>query len=364
MSLLSDMVKRAQCCESGFEYQLRIVMPDATTRCLHLIAHRAQGPASEIEYIGAVLDVTQNWLSETALSKARAELADVTRVTSFGTLTASIAHEVNQPLSGILTNATTCLRMLAADPPNVDGARETARRTIRDGHRAADVVTRLRALFSRRPTTIEVVNLNEAAREVVAMLRSDLNLAGVVLSTEFAGALPLVCGDRVQLQQVIMNLLRNAADAMCGIEGRPRQLVIRTEPDNGHVRLTVKDAGIGVDAEDRERIFEAFYTTKREGMGIGLSVSRAIVESHRGRLTAMQNDGPGASFVFSIPSHCGDEGCGVAIATNVASITKGAMGFPLGHSKQRSGAEAGAVFDWQCRSGGGNSEQPRKGMIA
>jgi PAS domain S-box-containing protein len=325
---MSDMVERAHRGESDFEYQHRIVMPDSSTKCVHLIAHRAQGRSS-VEYIGAVLDVTQRRISEEALGKARSELANVARVMSLGTLTASIAHEVSQPLSGIITNAGTCLRMLAADPPNIDGARETARRTIRDGHRAADVVTRLRALFSKRPTTIEAVDLNEAAREVVALLRGDLDRAGVVLSTEFAGALPLVCGDRLQLQQVIMNLLRNAADAMCGIEERPRQLVVRTERGDGDVRLTVHDVGVGLDAEDAERIFEAFYTTKSDGMGIGLSVSRAIIESHRGRLRALPNDGPGASFVFAIPAHCGDEGCASeseAMATDLASVAESAMG--------------------------------------
>jgi C4-dicarboxylate-specific signal transduction histidine kinase len=323
---MSDMIERAERGESGFEYHHRIVMLNGSTKCLHLIAHRAQGRSNEVEYIGAILDVTQRRLSEDALSKARSDLTHVAKVTSLGTLTASIAHEVAQPLSGIITNAGTCIRMLTAQPPNVDGALETARRTIRDGHRAADVVTRLRALFSRRSTVIEAVDLNEAAREVIALLRGDLDRAEVMLAVEFAGALPYVRGDRGQLQQVIMNLLRNAADAMCGIAGRPKQLVIRTDPDGDYVRLTVKDVGVGFDAKDAERIFEAFYTTKSDGMGIGLSVSRAIVESHRGHLMAMPNDGPGASFMFSVPAHRGDELAapeGEAVATDLASLAQG-----------------------------------------
>jgi PAS domain S-box-containing protein len=334
---MSDMIERARRGENDFEYRHRIVMTDGSTKCLHLIAHRAQALSSEAEYIGAVLDVTQRWLSEEALGEARWELAHFARLTSLGTLTASIAHEVSQPLSGIITNAGTCLRMLAADPPNVDGARETARRTIRDGHRAADVVSRLRALFSKRPATTEAVDLNAAAREVIALLRGDLHRAGVLLSTEFASALPLVCGDRVQLQQVIINLLRNSADAMSGIQDRPRQLLIRTEPNDDHVRLTVTDAGVGLDADDVERVFEAFYTTKSDGMGIGLSVSRAIIDSHRGRLKAMRNDGPGASFVFCIPAHRGNEGCASdreAVATDLASIPESGYGaFPPGYPK-------------------------------
>src|SRR3989441_2325612 len=165
---------------------------------------------------------------------------------SLGALTASIAHEVNQPLSGIITNASTCLRMLDADPPNVDGARETAKRTIRDGNRASDVVTRLRALFSKKELTLESLDLNEAAREVIALCSSELQRNRVVLQSELADDLPPVSGDRVQLQQVILNLLRNASDAMVAVDDRPRQLMIRTERDPGdRVRLTVKDAGGG-----------------------------------------------------------------------------------------------------------------------
>ena len=241
-------------------------------------------------------------LSEEALSKVRSELAHVARAQSLGVLTASIAHEVNQPLSGIITNANTCLRMLAADPPNVDGARETARRTIRDGNRAADVVTRLRALFSRKDATTEPVDLNEAAREVIALSWGELQRSRVILRPELADILPPVTGDRVQLQQVILNLLLNATEAMSSVNDRPRQLVIRTERDEGdRVRLTVQDAGVGLDPQGADKLFEAFYSTKSGGMGIGLSVSRSIIESHHGRLWAAPNDGPGATFAFSIP---------------------------------------------------------------
>jgi PAS domain S-box-containing protein len=241
-------------------------------------------------------------LSEETLSKVRSELAHVARVQSLGVLTASIAHEVNQPLSGIITNASTCLRMLAADPPNVEGARETARRTIRDGNRASDVITRLRALFAKKDTTTESVDLNEATREVIALSLSELQRNRVILRPELADDLPPVTGDRVQLQQVILNLLRNASDAMRTISDRPRRLVIRTERDEAdRVRLTVQDAGVGFESQDVDRLFEAFYSTKNGGMGIGLSVSRSIIESHHGRLWAAPNDGPGATFSFSIP---------------------------------------------------------------
>jgi signal transduction histidine kinase len=253
---------------------------------------------------GAVQDVTETVLAEEALNRARSELAHVARVSSLGALTASIAHEVNQPLSGILTNANTCLRMLNAEPPNIDGARATAKRTIRDSQHASDVISRLRALFTRKDITLETVDLNAATREVIAMSLNDLQGNRVILKSELAEDLPSVTGDRVQLQQVVLNLLRNASDAMAGVDERPRQLLIRTEREGtDRVRVIVSDSGTGVDAQSAEKIFDAFYTTKSGGMGIGLSVSRSIIERHHGRLWVEPNDGPGAIFAFSIPCH-------------------------------------------------------------
>jgi C4-dicarboxylate-specific signal transduction histidine kinase len=213
------------------------------------VAHCARDEDDQLEYIGAIQDVTTRRLSEEALGKLRSELAHVARVTSLGALTASIAHELNQPLSGVVTNASTCLRMLAGDPPNIDGARETARRMIRDGNRASAVITRLRALFSKKDATIEPIDLNEATREVIALLLGELQRNRVVLSAELADDLPVVMGDRVQLQQVILNLCLNASDAMRGVHDRPRDLAIRTAREDGNqVRLTVQDAGVGFEA--------------------------------------------------------------------------------------------------------------------
>jgi PAS domain S-box-containing protein len=308
LPLMGDMVERAQRGDSDFEYQHRILLPDQSVKHLHLIAHRVRTDSGHIEYVGAVLDITQRRRSEEALEKVRSELAQATRIMSMGALTASIAHEVNQPLSGIVTNAGTCLRMLAADPPNVDGARETARRTIRDGNRAADVIARLRALFGKKATVIEPVDLNDAAAEVVALFSGDLQRNRVLLQTQLADGLPPVGGDRVQLQQVIMNLLRNASDAMVAVDDRPRRVVLGTRlGEDGKVHLFVRDTGIGFDAQGAERLFEAFYTTKSEGMGIGLSVSRSIIESHGGRLWAEANVGPGSTFSFSIREYLNAE---------------------------------------------------------
>jgi len=300
---LREMMDRARGGDGiDFEYEHRLVMPDHRVKYVSMACEGIRGQDGQLEYIAAVQDVTQRRLSEEALAKARSELTRVARITSLGALTASIAHEVNQPLSGIITNASTCLRMLAADPPNFDGARETARRTIRDGNRASEIITRLRALFVKKDTATETVDLNEATREVIALLRSELQRSQVILRAELRDDLPHITGDRVQLQQVILNLLRNASDAMGAIDDRPRQLVIGTALDeDDRVRLTVQDAGVGFDAQAVDRIFEAFYTTKNDGMGIGLSVSRSIIESHHGRLWAEPNDGPGATFSFSIP---------------------------------------------------------------
>jgi PAS domain S-box-containing protein len=300
--LFEEVFERARAGGGDFEFEHRLLMPDQSVKYLHVIAHSTRGQDGEPEYIGAVQDVTERRLSEEALNNLRSELAHVSRVATLGALTASIAHEVNQPLSGIITNASTCLRMLAADPPNVDGARETARRTIRDGHRASDVITRLRALFGKKGATSEPVDLNEATREVIAMSLSELRRNRVIPRLELADDLPPVTGDRVQLQQVILNLLFNALDAVRGVEDCPTPLVIRTARDEAdHVRLSVQDAGVGFDPQVAARLFEAFYTTKHDGMGIGLSVSRSIIESHHGRLWATLNDGPGATFSFSIP---------------------------------------------------------------
>jgi signal transduction histidine kinase len=296
-----SMISRAM---SGVDvtFSFRIVTARGAVKYVRGVAHVIEQIEGRPMFVGALQDVTESMEAEEALNKARSELAHVARVTTVSALTASIAHEINQPLSGIITNAGTCLRMLAADPPDIDGARETARRTIRDGNRASDVITRLRALFSKKEFALESLDLNDATREVIALSLSDLQRQRVVLQSEFADDLPNVTGDRVQLQQVILNLVRNASDAMMDVDDRPRQLLVRTERENGdRVRVMVRDSGIGVDRQTMDKLFDAFYTTKSGGMGIGLSVSRSIVERHQGRLWAEPNDGPGATFSFSIP---------------------------------------------------------------
>jgi PAS domain S-box-containing protein len=284
------------------DFLFRIVTSRGVVKHLRGIARVTELIAGRPLFSGAIQDVTEIKLAEEALNRARSELAHVARVTTLNALTASIAHEVNQPLSGIITNASTCLRMLNADPPNADGARETARRIIRDGNRASDVISRLRALFSKKEFTLEPLDFNEAAREVMALSLSDLQRNRVILRSELAENLPPVTGDRIQLQQVILNLLRNASDAMNTVEDRPRELLVKTDRDEeDRVRLSVKDVGVGFRPEAVDKLFEAFYTTKKDGMGIGLSVSRSIIEAHQGHLWAVPNEGPGTTFSFSIP---------------------------------------------------------------
>jgi PAS domain S-box-containing protein len=239
---------------------------------------------------------------EEALNQVRLELAHLSRTATLNAMTASITHEVSQPISGIITNLNTCARMLAAEPPNVAGTAEAVRRTIRDANRASEVVIRLRAMFAKKAPTMERVDLNDAAQEVIAMSSAELRRSRSVLQTEFAEPLPVISGDRVQLQQVILNLLLNAADAMAGVEDRPRTLRVRTQIDGSDsVKVLVQDSGVGFDSHGIDKLFEAFYTTKSHGLGIGLAVSRSIIESHKGKLWATANDGPGATFGFSIP---------------------------------------------------------------
>src|SRR3984885_2727213 len=259
--------------DSVGEVEARIRRSDGEFRWFLCRAVALRDPSGKVvKWFGINFDIEHRKRAEEELRDTQSKLAHMTRLMTIGQLTASIAHEVNQPLAGIITNANTCLRMLAADPPNVDGASETARRTIRDGNRMSEVITRLRALYSKKEAATEPMDLNEAARDVIALLLSELQRNSVVLRIELADDIPLVAGDRVQLQQVILNLLRNASDAMSGVYDRLRLLLIRTGRDEGdQVRLTVEDAGVGFDPQVADRLFKAFYTTKNNGMGIGLS---------------------------------------------------------------------------------------------
>ena len=306
-----DDVERAvkawsHCVKTGDPYRVEVrtfhASDDTYRWCITRALPLVDSEGRIVKWHGTVVDMDDWKVAQEELRSTQAEIAKMMRVMTLNVLTASIAHEINQPLASLITNASISLRRLNDDPPNVDGARETVQRTIRDANRASDVVTRLRALFSKKEFTLETFDLNEITREVIALSSSELQDNRVILQLELAADLPLVTGDRVQLQQVTINLLNNASDAMVGIEDRPRHLLVRTQQDgDNQVRLSVRDAGCGVNPKEFDRLFEPFYTTKGSGMGIGLSISRSIIERHRGRLWAEPNDGPGTTFSFSIP---------------------------------------------------------------
>jgi PAS domain S-box-containing protein len=231
-------------------------------------------------------------------------LAHLSRVSMMGELTASIAHEVNQPLTGIVSNGSACLRWLAGDPPNVSEVREAVGDIVRDGKRAAEVIARIRALSRRTPLPSENLNLNETIREVLVLVEDKAKRDGVRIRTQFAGDLWPVSGDRVQLQQVVLNLVMNGIEALSSVDQRARELLITTANiDGNQVLVTVKDSGPGVDPDAIAKVFEPFYTTKSGGMGMGLFICRSILQNHGGRLWASANDGPGATFQFSLPKH-------------------------------------------------------------
>jgi PAS domain S-box-containing protein len=255
-----------------------------------------------LRWYGTRTDIEDRKRAEETLRQAQTELAHVTRIMTLGELAASIAHEVNQPLSGVVVNANACLRWMAGDSPNLKEAREAVGRIVRDGKRAGGVIARIRALATKTAPTKERLDMNETIWEVVDLARDEVRQNRVTLRTELADDLSPVLGDRVQLQQVVLNLVMNGIEAMGSVEERPRELTVRTQNDDaGQVRVTVQDSGTGLDPQSLERIFDAFYTTKRGGMGMGLAISRSIIQNHGGRLWAVANDGPGVSVQFTIP---------------------------------------------------------------
>jgi C4-dicarboxylate-specific signal transduction histidine kinase len=243
-------------------------------------------------------------LAEKKLEQTRADLARFARVASLGELTASIAHEVNQPLAGVVSSGNACQRWLAGEPPNVERAIQSIDRIIRDANRASQVVERIRNLAKNRPPEKAAVSINDAVLEIIALARSEIDESGISLRTQFADGGPLVLADRIQLQQVILNLIINAIEAMRELTEGPRNLFIRTEMDPSKgILFSVRDSGTGLNPEKAQHIFDPFYTTKREGMGMGLAVSRGIIEAHGGRLWATPNEPVGAVFQFTLAIH-------------------------------------------------------------
>jgi C4-dicarboxylate-specific signal transduction histidine kinase len=239
--------------------------------------------------------------AEEALQKAQAELAHVSRLMTLGELTASISHEVNQPLAAVVTNGQICLRLLALETPRPDDVRAAVERIVRDANRASDVLQRIRALAKRSEPQMVLLDINDVIREAVPLVQREVFNHGASLRTELASALPPVLGDRVQLQQVIINLLINGVEAMAPIMDRPREILIRSRHEAGEVHVAVRDSGIGIDSKTAEQLFSAFFTTKPSGMGMGLSISRSIIRAHGGRLWVSPNPDHGADFQFTVP---------------------------------------------------------------
>jgi signal transduction histidine kinase len=240
--------------------------------------------------------------AEEALRNAQADLAHATRVTTLGELAASIAHEVNQPITASVTNAKTCVRWLAGDAPNIEEARDAAMRSAKNGTRAAEIIGRIRLLFQKGGAKRELVDVNEVIEEMVLLLRVEATRYSVSIRTDFAADLPQVMADRVQLPQVIMNLIMNSIEATKDIEG-PREIVVKSEPaENEQLLVSVSDTGVGLPTEQADRVFDAFFTTKLHGTGMGLSISRSIVESHGGRLWVNGNAPRGATFHITLPT--------------------------------------------------------------
>jgi C4-dicarboxylate-specific signal transduction histidine kinase len=276
-------------------------MPDGSVKHVRVVAHLA---ANGLEFVGAVTDVTESKKAQEALRASQAELAHVARVMTMGELAASIAHEVNQPLAGIVANGSACIRWLAGARPDLDEAREAAQRIVRDAKRAAEVIARIRALTRKAALEMARLDLNETIKEVVALAQGEMRKNRVALRLELLDDLPSVLGDRIQLQQLVLNLFMNGIEAMSAVADRPRELAVTTQNgETDQVLVTVRDSGVGLDPQGRERIFEAFYTTKPEGMGMGLSISQSIIQNHGGRLWAVANDGPGATFRFTVPKY-------------------------------------------------------------
>ena len=299
IALVQQTIDRASRDGTDWDLEHRLLMPDSSVKYVHVVTHAVRDESGKLEFVGAVLDVTERKQAEEALHKAQAELAHVTRVTTLGEMTASIAHELNQPLGAVVNNASASLRWLAAN--NLEEARQSATLIIADAHRAGEIIHRVRALAKKAPPRKDWLDINETILEVIALARSEAQKNRVSLQTQLSSDLPLILGDRIQLQQVILNLIINAIEAMSGVNEGPRELLIRSGTDESQdVLVAVRDSGPGLDPNSLDHLFTAFFTTKPQGMGMGLAISRSIIEAHGGRLWVSPNDGPGATFQFTL----------------------------------------------------------------
>jgi PAS domain S-box-containing protein len=295
-----EKLDRATLNGTDLDLEHRFLLPDGSVKSVHVMAHAVKDDDSKVvEYVGALMDITERKRAEDALRKSQGELAHLARVMTMGELVASIAHEVNQPLASVVNSAGACLRWLEAQ--KLEEARRSASRAIAEGHRASEIIGRIRALAKRAPPAKDWFDVNETINEIIALARGEIERNGVVLETQLSEDIPLVLADRVQLQQVILNLMMNAVEAMNGVGEHERGLLVQSATDESEqVVISVQDSGPGFDPNSLERLFDAFYTTKPHGLGMGLSISRSIIEAHGGLLRAA-NGSRGAIFQFTLP---------------------------------------------------------------
>jgi signal transduction histidine kinase len=299
--VVQHAIDRAQRGEQDYDFEYRWLTPSGSTKHLHVRAHRVRFDSGEDEIVGALIDVSETRQAQEALHTAQTALAHAARVATLGEMSASIAHEVNQPLAGIVTNGEAGLRWLNRKEPELGEVRSAMERMIRDGKRASQVVERLRALARKAPAQTMTLDLNEVISEGVALVQREIQNHRIVLQLDLARDLPPVLAGRVELQQVVINLMMNGMQAMEPVTDRPRRLVVRSSRHDDEVLVTVRDTGAGLDPDNMDRLFNAFFTTRANGMGMGLSIGRSIVESYGGRIWASNNDGPGATFQFALP---------------------------------------------------------------
>jgi C4-dicarboxylate-specific signal transduction histidine kinase len=298
-----QVLERASNDGQDYAHEYRLRMPDERVKHVHVVARAFRDEAGDVEFVGSVMDVSVMRQAERELLKSQTDLAHVTRVTSLGELTASIAHEVNQPLGAVLINAEACQTWLDHEQPNLTEAHAALQRIVRDGTRAGEVIRRVRTLAKKADTKMAPLNLTEVLSEALTLVQHELLGSRVALRLEQASALPLILADKVQLQQVVLNLVINGIEAMQSVTDRARELVIRSEHDDQQVRVAVTDNGVGFSADNAGQLFNTFFTTKSSGMGMGLSICRSIIELHGGRIWAVPNVPHGASIQFTLPLH-------------------------------------------------------------
>jgi len=305
LSLYDKMVEKARTGGDDFEWQFRLLMPDRSIKYMHAVAQATRDQNGQLEYIAVIQDVTERRLSEEALEKSRSELAQMSRLTSLGEMAASIAHEVNQPLTAVTNNGNACLRLLANHNLEPDVLRRALEEIVADGTRASAVIARIRAFIKKGPVEESALDVNDVIREVLVLAGRELDENQISVERQLTAGLPLVLADRVQLQQVLLNLIMNGIEALTAVTDRTRLLRTQSRIDeSGDVLVAVSDSGVGFGSE-MDRVFNPFFTTKANGMGMGLSISRSLIESHGGRLWAAPNSPHGAVFSFTLPTTAG-----------------------------------------------------------